>query len=84
MSKLKRIHVNQHLIRENTKNGNQEKPVFTIKTYDQNIKGFEVEILGPSTFVYSPENPLSCGARVWVSTKSEVRVKINADETTTV
>lgn len=72
MSKLKRIHVNQHLIRENAKNGNQEQPVFTIKTYNQNIRAHSLEIQGPSTMVYQPENPLSCGAKVWMETRSNV------------
>jgi hypothetical protein len=73
MSKLKRIHVNQHLIRENAKNGNQEQPVFTIKTYNENIKAHYVEIEGPSRMVYSPNNPLSCGAKCWMETRASVR-----------
>jgi hypothetical protein len=33
-----------------------------------------VEIKGPSKLVYSPDKPLSCGARVWVETEAEVEV----------
>jgi hypothetical protein len=31
-----------------------------------------VEIAGPSKVVYSPDKPLSCGAKVWIETESEV------------
>jgi hypothetical protein len=67
----KRIHVNQHNIRHNAKH-DDKKPIFTVKTYKDNTKGFSVEILGPSKLVYSPDNPLSCGAKVWIETDSEV------------
>ena len=33
-----------------------------------------MQINGASTVVYQPDNPLSCGARVWIETKAEVRV----------
>ena len=69
----KRIHVNQHIIRRNSKttDGVTEPPL-TVKTYKDNTKCNEVEILGTSKVVYSPDKPLSCGARVWIETKSEV------------
>jgi hypothetical protein len=46
--------------------------VLTVKQGRKNTYAHEVEILGPSRVVYSPEKPLSCGARVWVETESEV------------
>jgi hypothetical protein len=70
---LKRIHINQHKIRANKKNHTHEA-VITVKTYNSNTYAHEVEILGPSKVIYSPENPLSCGARVWIETKSDVKV----------
>jgi len=66
-----RIHVNQHVIKRNAKTG-EEQPVLTVKQGRKNTYAHEVEILGPSRVVYSPEKPLSCGARVWVETESEV------------
>ena len=66
-----RIHVNQHVIKRNAKTGESE-PVLTVKQGRKNTYAHEVEILGPSRVVYSPEKPLSCGARVWVETESEV------------
>ena len=69
---LKRIHVNQHVIRRNQKREAAADPPLTVKTYKENIKCFAVEILGPSRVVYSPEQPLACGARVWIETDAQV------------
>ena len=68
-----RIHVNQHNIRANKKDG-QRRPVLTIKRGRTNIYAQEVSITGPSLVVYSPDKPLSCGARVWIETHSPVEV----------
>ena len=70
---IKRIHVNMHKIRFNKKHGTNE-PVITVKTYKTNDYGHEVSILGESKVVYSPNKPLSCGARVWIETNAEVSV----------
>lgn len=67
----KRIHINQHKIRSNKKN-NTEEPVITVKTSKYNTYAKEVEILGKSKLVYKPNNPLSCGARVWIETNEKV------------
>jgi hypothetical protein len=67
-----RIHVNQHAIRHNTKCGAEDLPVLTVKTYKENRKCNRVEVRGPSTVVYSPDKPLSCGAKVWIETEAEV------------
>lgn len=67
------IHVNQHVIKANRKNKAND-PVLTVKTYKSNDYAHEVEILGSSKVVYSPDKPLSCGARVWIETQSEVKI----------
>jgi len=67
------VHVNQHVVRSNTKTGAKE-PVLTVKTYKSNTYANEVQINGPSKVVYSPDKPLPCGARVWIETESEVVV----------
>ena len=74
--KLKtRIHVNQHVIKRNAKTGERE-PVLTIKTYKSNHYAHEIDILGPSKVVYSPDKPLSCGAKVWIETHAPIaRIK---------
>jgi len=70
----KRIHVNMHVIRKNNKTG-ERNPVLTVKTSKSNQYAHEVQIDGPSKVIYSPDKPLSCGARVWIETDSEVRLK---------
>lgn len=65
------IHVNQHNIRANAKGENLK--VLTVKTYKSNtycnrVKFTEGEI------VYSPDKPLSCGAKVWIETQQPVEI----------
>jgi len=64
------IHVNRSLIAKNVKDGKQ-RPVYTIKRKGRITYAKEVQILGPSTLVQSKE-PLSCGARAWIETDSEL------------
>ena len=72
MKKMKTIiHVNQHKIRSNKKHGLDE-PVITVKTSKSNTYANSVDIKGPSKVIYSPDKPLSCGAKVWIETTSEV------------
>ncbi len=70
------IHVNQHVIRANSKTG-ERNPVLTCKTYKSNDYAKRVEILGndgevTATVVYSPDKPLSCGAKVWIETDNTI------------
>jgi hypothetical protein len=68
------VHVNQHIIKANAKNGSRD-PVLTVKTYKDNRYAHSVRIDGPCTVVYQPDCPLSCGARVWIETESNVEVQ---------
>jgi hypothetical protein len=77
-SRLKRIHVNQHRIRSNHKTG-ERQPVITVKTSKSNNYGHDVHILDKegdvvATVKYSPDKPLSCGARVWIETRNQIEV----------
>ena len=65
------IHINQHVIKSNSKTGERE-PVITVKTYKDNNYGHEVYVDGPCKIVYNPDKPLSCGAKVWIETQAEV------------
>ena len=65
------IHVNQHVIKRNSKT-NEREPTLTVKQGRKNTYAHEVAILGPSRVVYSPDKPLSCGAKVWIETESEI------------
>lgn len=67
------VHVNQHVIKENKKTGKSSPPL-TVKTYSSNNYGSEVEIKGDCKVIYSPDNPLPCGATVWIETTGEVIV----------
>ena len=66
-----RIHVNQHNIRANSKGA--DLPVLTVKDYKQNRKCNEVYFT-EGRVVYSPDKPLSCGAKVWIETDNPVTI----------
>jgi hypothetical protein len=68
---LKRIHVNQHVIRRNRRTGASDAPI-RVKTYSNNVGAHRVMIAGPSELVYAPDRPLACGARLWVETRVRV------------
>lgn len=72
------IHVNQHNIKANNKN-NTQKPVITCKTYKDNQYANEVVIYGQdgkeaAKIIYSPDKPLSCGAKVWIETNNKIEI----------
>jgi len=69
---IKKIHVNQHNIRANLKNGNTELPVYSIKFKGKTYICDKFNVVGVLTSRYEPERPLSCGARVWLETTSPV------------
>ena len=71
------IHVNQHNIKANSKG--KSLPVITCKTYKSNQYANEVVIYGQdgkeaARVVYSPNKPLSCGAKVWIETFNKVEI----------
>ena len=73
-----KIHVNQHIIKSNLKE-NKKEPVLTVKTYKDNryahqalIKDAQGNVV--AKVIYSPDKPLSCGARVWIETENEVDI----------
>ena len=69
---IKRIHVNSNKIKSNAKHGTSE-PTITVR-YNNKIMGYfhEVDILGDSRIIYSPDKPLPCGAKVWIETEAEL------------
>ena len=71
----KYIHVNQHKIRANKKNGTDE-PVITIKEGKTNSYCHEVKVNGPSVVKYGGNDKplLSCGARGVIQTDSEIDI----------
>ena len=78
---IKRIHINQHIIRKNKKTGEQN-PVIAVRSSAGVEYAHRVEIQGPSTVIYSPDKPLSCGARVWIETEAEVKIEAHLGQET--
>jgi hypothetical protein len=70
---IKRIHINQHVIRANGKTG-QRRPTITVKEGKTNTYAQGVKILGPSEVIYSPDKPLACGAKVWLETTADLEL----------
>ncbi len=75
------IHVNQHHIKINAKapEGTEMLPVLSAKTYKDNRYGFTCIIKDDEgyevgRFMYRPEKPLPCGAKVWFETQLGVEV----------
>ena len=73
MNKIARIHVNQHVIKANAKSG-ERNPVFTIKQGGKNTYATRVKVVGEMELVYSPDKPLSCGAKVWIETRGDIQI----------
>jgi len=68
------ITVNQHVIRSNKKN-DTNNPVVRIQSGSHINYCHDVEIVGNSRVVYSPDKPLNCGAKVWIEVESDVTLK---------
>ena len=79
---IKRIHINQHNIRHNAKNPDDLRPVVSVKTSTGNHKGFKASVHGAVDIVYSPDKPLSCGAKVWIQTHDTVTIEQEEDGST--
>jgi hypothetical protein len=71
---IKRIHVNQHVIKANKKNGTND-PVLTIKTTSENIKANHIMIGDNVRLCYAPDSPLACGATIWIETTDQVSIQ---------
>ena len=78
------IHINQHIIKSNSKNG-EYNPVITCKTYKSNDYAHEAIVYGQDgleacRIIYRPNKPLSCGAKVWIETTNKVDTINNSKE----
>ena len=68
---LKIIHINRNIIQSNSKHGTKT-PVVRIQEGNKQRYCMEVNIKGPSRLVYRPDQPLSCGAKLWIETESDI------------
>jgi hypothetical protein len=68
------IHVHRQVIDRNTKHGTNDPPLIVRAAKGKKRLGYahELVINGPCKIIYSPHNPLDCGARLWIETESEV------------
>lgn len=67
------IHIHRGRIDGNRKHGRREPPIIVRRGRTRNY-GTVVQV-GDNTFIrYSPDQPLDCGARVWIETTEPVRV----------
>lgn len=67
------IHVNKSLIKQNKDLEPQDRaPVVSVKRGNSNLYTHEVKIMGPCRVVYQHDQPLHCGAKVWIETLSNV------------
>ena len=70
------IQIKHHKIRNNIhKSERHKEQLITVKNYKSNTYCDEVEILGKSKVIYSPDKTLSCGARCWIETEADVIIK---------
>jgi hypothetical protein len=60
-----RIYINRHIVAANQKTGDRTPPI-TIMRNGRRVSASEVELIGNSRIVYSPDKPLQSGARVWI------------------
>lgn len=69
------ITVNRGIIDANRKHGTNRPPIrVSAGRYGKIQYGHIAMVMGPSTFVYAPKNPLPHGARLWVETEAPVIV----------
>lgn len=71
---VKRIHVDQHIVKRNRKEGRSDPPL-TIQTSRGAIKAHEVTINGSSTLRNTPDKPLSCGAVIYIETQAPIHYR---------
>ncbi len=71
--KTTKIHVNKPQINQNRKHKTLE-PVITVRQGSRTTYCHIAEIKGSCRVVYQPDNPLSCGAVVWIEVLSDTVV----------
>lgn len=69
-----KVHINSNTIKSNAKHGRND-PVVTVRKGSKVLdRGLRVTVHGPSRVVYEPDDPLSCGAKVWIETAASLSV----------
>lgn len=78
------IHVDQHILRGNRKTGSRNPPL-SLRTYRSIEKAQKIQIVDDqgkviATLKYQPDDPLKCGATVWLEA-DRARLVIADEET---
>lgn len=73
----KLIHVDQQTIKRNRENGSHDPPITVkIPSLGINLRASDVRIEGLTRLVYRPDDPLDCGARLWIETEGRVALEL--------
>ena len=77
--RVKRIHVNKHVIGSNRKHGRNDPPLTVKMSDNSNHKGHRVALYDDdghlmAVVVHRPDRPLKCGAVVWIETNMRAKV----------
>ena len=56
------------------------EPPLSCKTSTENIRGYEIKINDHTTVVYRPDQPLPCGAKVWIETTEDVTIETSTGQ----
>jgi hypothetical protein len=68
-----RVHVNKNVIASNLKHGRNEPPIAIRRTKTGAAEyAHEVRLIGEARVVYRPDQPLKCGARLWIEADDAV------------
>ena len=65
------INIHKNLKQANDKQG-RTVPGCRVEAKGKVGYGSQVDILGPSSMIYSPNKPRKCGAKLWIETDGEV------------
>jgi hypothetical protein len=69
------VNVNRGTVDSNRKHGWERPPIsFRLGRNGGPVYANEIRITGTTTFVYRPDAPLPCGARVWAEVDGTVEV----------
>ncbi len=60
-----KVYINRNVVAANQKTGARNPPI-TILNKGRRTYACAVELIGAARVVYSPDRPLSCGARIWI------------------
>ena len=69
---MKIVIINRHVVASNRKHGKREPPISVRKGRNGKPEYVsELSIDKPCRLVYNPENPLKCGATVWLEIEDD-------------